>query len=466
MVLLVQNGEIVTANQRLVADLWCEDESITRIGPHLTPPPGAEVIDATGKLVFPGFVDPHVHVYLPGDEGGVKDTYATASRAALLGGTTCFLDFCSPARDEDPRDALDRWHAASQGQSACDYGFHMAVTRFDATVAEALRTVVTREGIPSFKVYLAYRDALALNDAELLHTLALARELGALTLAHCENAEVIHWLQRRLLAAGRTGPENHHASRPPRVEAEGTFRLLAFAELLDVPVYIVHLSCGDALEVALAARRRGVTVHLEVLIAHLLLDRTRAEQPGFEGAKYVMSPPLRAREHQDALWHALGSGEIDTVATDHAPYDFATQKRRGEHDFTRIPNGLPGIQNRVDLLHTYGVLEGRMDLHRLVDAASTRPARLFGLYPKKGTIQVGSDADLVVHDRDYRGTISASTHAMNVDYNPYEDMAIRGRPHVVTVRGQVVVRDGVFVGSPGRGRFLAREPAETGVHDS
>jgi dihydropyrimidinase len=265
-------------------------------------------------------------------------------------------------------------------------------------------------------------------------------------------------LQHKLLAEGKTGPEWHHDSRPPIVEAEGVHHLMTFAELTDAHVYIVHLSCAEALQAALAAKARGVKVWAETLIQYLLLDKTYAERPNFEGAKYVMSPPLRDRSNQDVLWNALRDGVISTLATDHAPFDFATQKRMGEKDFTKIPSGIPALEDRVNAFYTYGVKRGRLDLPRFVDAASTQAAKLFGLYPRKGAIQPGSDADLVVYDPNYRGTLSVKTQTMNVDYNPFEGMAIEGRPHIVTVRGQVAARDGKFVGQAGRGRFLQREP--------
>jgi dihydropyrimidinase len=293
--------------------------------------------------------------------------------------------------------------------------------------------------------------------------LRLARKLGVITTAHCENADLIVELQNKLLAEGKTGPEWHHDSRPPVVEAEGVHHLMTFAELLDAPVYIVHLSCDEALRTALAGRARGVKVWIETLIQYLLLDKTYAERPNFEGAKYIMSPPLRDRSNQDVLWNGLRDGVISTLATDHAPFDFATQKRMGESDFTRIPNGIPSLEDRVNAFYTYGVKRGRLDLHRFVDAASTQAAKLFGLYPRKGTIQAGSDADLVVYDPNYRGILSARTQTMNVDYNPFEGMAIEGRPHMVTVRGQVAARDGRFVGRTDRGRFLQRGPSHAWV---
>jgi len=457
MALLIRNGEIVTATERFVADIWCEDETITRIGPGLVPTPGATVIDATGKFVFPGFVDPHVHIYLPAAGTYTKDTHETASQAALIGGTTTLIEMICPARSDDPLAAFELWLGKAQGQSACDFTFHMGVTRYEDRAERELAEIVKR-GVSSFKVLLAYKGAGGINDEELYQTLRLARKLGVITAAHCENADLISARQRELLAAGKTGPEWHHESRPPVVEAEGVHHLMTFAGLLDAPVYIVHLSCEEALREAETGKARGVKVWIETLIQYLVTDKTFVERPDFEGAKYVMSPPLRDKCHQQALWDALRNGRISTLATDHAPFDFQTQKRLGAGDFTKIPSGLPGIEDRVNLLYTSGVKGGRLDLHRFVDVASTQAARLFGLFPRKGAIQCGSDADLVVYDPSYRGIISAKTHAMNVDYNPFEGMPIEGRPSAVTVRGQIVARDGKFVGRCGHGKFLEREP--------
>jgi dihydropyrimidinase len=334
----------------------------------------------------------------------------------------------------------------------------MGVTRYDARAEQQFAEIVKR-GASSFKVLLAYKDAGNINDEELYQTLRLARKLGVLTAAHCENADLISARQQELLAAGRTGPEWHHESRPPLVEADGVHHLLTFAGLLDAPVYIVHLSCAEALREAEAGRARGVKVWIETLIQYLVTDKTFAERPDFAGAKFIMSPPLRDRSNQAVLWSALRDGRISTLASDHAPFNFQTQKRLGEHDFTKIPSGIPALEDRINVLFTAGVKGGRLDLRRFVDVASTQAARLFGLFPRKGTIQPGSDADLVVYDPDHRGVISAQTHTMNVDYNPFEGMPIEGRPSVVTVRGKIVARDGKFVGPRGHGRFLEREPA-------
>lgn len=458
MSLLIKNGEIVTASERYTADIFCENETITRIDRNIAPSPGAEVIDATGKFVFPGFIDPHVHIYLPFMGTFAKDTHETASKAALIGGTTTFIEMICPARSEEPMEAFELWLGKAQGNSACDFAFHMGVSRYDDAAEKQLVEIVKR-GIGSFKIFLAYKGAFGLNDEELYKTLRLAKKLGVITTAHCENADLVFELQKKLLAEGKTGPEWHHESRPPLVEAEGVHHLLTFAQMHDAHVYIVHLSCDEALREAAAGKYRGVKVWVETLIQYLLLDKTHAEKPEFEGAKFVMSPPLRDKRNQPILWNGLRDGLVSTLATDHAPFDFATQKRMGEKDFTRIPNGIPSLEDRINAFYTYGIKPGRVDLHRFVDAASTQAAKLFGLFPRKGTIQPGSDADLVVYDPKYKGVISAKTQSINVDYNAFEGMPIEGRPHIVTVRGQVAARDGKFIGQAGRGRLLQREPS-------
>jgi dihydropyrimidinase len=459
MALLIKNGDVVTAEDRFHADVLCEGERVTRIGRDLAAPPGAEVIDAAGKYVFPGFIDPHTHVYLPVMGTLARDTYETASRAALVGGTTCLFDFCIPDRGEDPLHALATWNEQSRGRSCCDYAYHLAVTGYDARIEDQVREIVGAHGIASFKVFLAYGDTVGLTDTELFQALTLAKELGVITAAHCENSEVIAALQGRYLAEGKTGPEWHYHTRPPIVEAEGTGHLMTFAELTGAHVYVVHLSCEEALAEALRGRSRGVKVWVETLIQFLLLDKTFAERPAFEGAKYLMSPCLKEKRHQDILWQALADRTIATLATDHAPFDFHGQKDAGREDFTRIPNGIGAIEDRVNLLYTHGVAAGRLDLQTFVDCASTQAARIFGLYPRKGTVEVGSDADLVVYDPAYQGVISASTQQSNLDYSAFEGWTIRGRPHVVTLRGEVAVREGRFVGTPGRGRFVPREPS-------
>jgi len=456
MPLLIKGGEIVTAEARYRSDILVEDEAIVRIDQGIDVAPGFKVLDATGKLIFPGFIDPHVHIHLPFMATFAKDTHATASVAALIGGTTTFIEMVCPSRQEDALEGYHIWKKKAEGNSACDYAFHMGVTHFDANTEAQLREIV-QDGTASFKIFLSYKNFFGVTDEEMFHTLKLAAELGVITTAHCENAELVSQLQQLLIAERKTGPEWHEPSRPEAVEAEGTTRFATFVEETGATGYVVHLSCAPALRTAVEAKLRGVKLHIESVVPHFLLDKSYAERPGVEGMKHVMSPPLRDKRNQAALWRALERGLIDTVGTDHCPFDTG-QKLLGANAFTQIPNGIPGLEERVNLMYTYGVQRGGLDIHRFVDALSTRAAKLFGLYPRKGTIAVGSDADLVVYDTGYRGTISVTTQHTNNDYNGFEGFAIEGRPSIVTVRGKVQVRDGVFVGEQGRGKFLRRVP--------
>jgi dihydropyrimidinase len=456
MGLLIRNGEIVTSNDRYFADVYVENETICAIGKDLVVPAATEVIDATGKFIFPGFIDPHVHIHLPFMGTFAKDNYKTASTAALVGGTTTLIEMCCPSRGEDAMEQYNVWKDKAAGLSACDYTFHMAVTRFDDKTEAQLREIVA-DGTTSFKIFLSYKNFFGVDDGEMYLTLKLAHELGVIVTAHCENAELVSRLQQELIAAGKTGPEWHEPSRPETVEAEGTTRFATFLETTGATGYVVHLSCEPALKAALDAKARGVKISVESVLPHFLLDKTYAEREGVEGLKYVMSPPLRDKRNQTTLWDALEAAEIDTVGTDHCPFDLE-QKLLGKDAFTLIPNGIPGLEDRVNLMYTYGVSRGSLSLNRFVDALSTKAAKLFGLYPRKGEIAVGSDADLVIYDPAYRGTISVKTHHVNCDYSGFEGVAIDGRPSVVTVRGQVQVRDGVFVGEYGRGEFLRRKP--------
>ena len=461
MALLIQHGEVITATDRYRADIYCEDETITRIAPDIpraSLPGEVEVIDAEGKYVFPGFIDPHVHIHLPFMGTLAKDDYESASQAALVGGTTTLIEMICPGPADEPLEAFETWNAKAAPLAAVDYTFHMSVVRFDPLAQAQFREIVTQKGIPSFKVFLAYKGALNLSDEELFGTLSLAKELGVIVTAHCENAEVIDAMQRTLEGSGKTGTEWHYYSRPPVVEAEGVHHLATFAELTGAHIYTVHTSCNASVRSALEARYRGVDVWIEAVVPHLVLDKTYEELPNFEGAKYVMSPPLREKHNQAVLWNGLRQRIISTVGTDHAPFDFAGQKDMGREAFTKIPNGVPSIQERVNLVHTYGVEEGRIDLQTMVDALSTQAAKLFGMYPRKGTIAIGSDADLVVFDPAYRGTFALETSLSKVDYCAYEGWEQKGRPTTVTVRGEVQVRDGIFVGRLGRGRLIQREP--------
>ena len=460
MALLIRGGRIITPTDDFTGDIYAENETISRIEPHIDPKlvaADAEIVDARGKYVFPGFIDPHVHIYLPFMGTYAADDYESASKAALAGGTTTLIEMICPGPSDEPFAAFELWKSRAERLAAVDYTFHMSVVRFEDHIRGQFREIV-KAGVASFKVFLAYKGALNLSDEHLFAAMKLAKDLGVIVTAHCENADAIDALQQSLLAAGKTGPEWHGPSRPPIVEADGVHHLCTFAELLGTHVYIVHTSCAPAVQAALAARQRGVHVWIESVIPHFVLDETYVERPNFEGSKYVMSPPLRAKANQDVLWNGVKTRQISTIGTDHAPFRFSDQKRMGMDAFTKIPNGIPSIQERVDLVHTCGVAAGRLGLQAMVDACSTQAARLFGLYPKKGAIQLGSDADLVVYDPSYRGTFSKECSHSNVDYNAYEGWEQKGRAAVVTVRGQVQAKNGEFVGTIGRGQFLKREP--------
>lgn len=479
MSLLVKNGIVVNSEgDPFIADILCRDGVISEIGSDLPAPPDAEVIDATGKYVFPGFIDPHVHIYLPFMGTFSKDDYATGSKAALMGGTTTLIEMCCPARTDDPLEAIRLWKSKAEGISSCDYTFHMGVTRFDDTTADALKSIVTDEGITSFKIFLAYKGAFGIEDTELYRTLSLAEELGVIVTAHCENADLVAETQKKLVAEGKTGPEWHEPSRPVSVEAEGCHHLMTFAEMTGAEVYVVHTSCIPAVEAIVEARRRGVKAWIETVATYLTLDSSHAELPDFEGAKYVMSPPIRSKEHGEALWKWICDGTVDTVGTDHAPFDFIPQKHMGHPDpekcvdanggptgkpgnFTLIPNGIPTIEERVKLLYTDGVCGGKIDLKTFVRCAGTRAAEIFGLFPKKGVIAPGSDADLVIWDPEWKGVISATTHSMATDYSAYEGRAVQGRAETVTVRGKIMVKNGQWTGDRGHGQFLRRTPRQS-----
>lgn len=462
MKLLIQNGTLVSADGEESADLLIEGETIAEIKPTIDVASidgPVEVIDATGKFVFPGFIDPHVHIYLPFMGTYAKDTYDSGSRAALVGGTTTLIEMCCPARDEDPWEAYQLWKGKAEGVSACDFSFHMGVTRFDESTPEKLKRIVD-DGITSLKVFLAYKGAFGVSDDELFATCKLAKELGVVVTAHCENAELVAQMQSELVAAGKIGPEYHEPSRPVTVETEGVHHFCTFLELTGAVGYIVHTSCQGAVEAAVSFQSKGVDVSIETVIPYLVLDKTYAERPDFEGAKFVMSPPIRDLQHQEYLWESLAEGGIDTVATDHAPFDFADQKTMGrppESDFTKIPNGIPSVEHRGTLLYTHGVVNGKIDRSRFVDLMSTAAAKRFGMYPRKGALKVGSDADVVLWDPDCKRTLSAETHTMDTDYDGFEGFEIKGAPALVTCRGQVSVRDGAFVGTLGHGRLVPRK---------
>lgn len=461
MSLLIKNGRIITATDDYHADIYCESETITQIEQSINPgtlPSDTEIVDATGKYVFPGFIDPHVHIHLPFMGSNAIDDHESASKAALVGGTTSYIEMICPGPDDEPMVAFNEWNDLAASSSAADYTFHMAVVRFDDLAKDQLKSIALDHGIASFKVFLAYKGALNLDDTDLFSLLEMAKELGVITTAHCENADAINAMQSKLIAEGKTGPEWHEPSRPECIEAEGVHHLATFAELTGAHIYAVHTSCAPAVEAAVDAQLRGVSIWVEAVAPHLILDETYAQQADFVGAKYVMSPPLRKRSNIDVLWNGLRSGAISTIGTDHAPFNFKGQKDMGIDAFTKIPNGIPSIQERVDLIHTFGVLTGKIDLNMFVSACSTKAAQLFGLYPRKGSISVGADADLVVYDPNHKHTLSVDSSYSKIDYNAYEGWKLTGRSSVVTLRGQIQARNGEFVGTIGRGQLLKRKP--------
>ncbi len=453
--LVIGGGTVFAPDGEFVGDVGINGETIAEVreGGGLV---GKQVIDATGKLVFPGFIDPHVHIHLPFMGTNAIDDHASATRAALVGGTTTVIEMICPGPEDEPRAAFDTWKGLAEEGACCDYSFHLSVVRFDELARAQLRDLVASEGVQSFKVFLAYKGALDIPDEELFALMELASELGVVITAHCENAEAIDAMQKRLISDGKTDPCWHEPSRPRTVEADGVNHLCAFAELTGAEVYIVHTSCGLAIDRALEARGRGVNVHVEAVVPHLVLDSTYAERPDFEGAKYVMSPPLRDEEEHDRLWEAIACGDVSTIGTDHAPFNFHGQKDMGREAFTLIPNGIPSIQERVDLVHTHGVSLDRIDLRTMVDACSTNVAKVFNMYPRKGAIAVGSDADIVIYDPEFRGIFAHADGLSKVDYSGFEGMDRRGRAETVLLRGQIVAAEGTFIGPEGGGRYIAR----------
>jgi dihydropyrimidinase len=459
---LIKNGEVVTATDRYHADVRVADGVIVAIGRDLKPEPFDRVVDASGCFVFPGAIDVHTHLDMPFMGATNKDDFRTGTIAAALGGTTGVIDFVIPEKGQPLLEALDLWHAKARGKAVFDYAFHMAVTHMGPTVKDELHRLVHDHGITSFKTFMAYKGALGIDDGELLDVMLQTRDLGALVTVHAENPEVIDRLTRRFLAEGKTHPKYHPLSRPSGVEGEGTHRAIALSGVADTSVYIVHLTCREALSEVVRARGDFRDVMAETCPQYLLLDDSLYDGPGFEGAKYVMSPPLRSKADQEALWHALEHGFIQTIATDHCPFDFEGQKTMGTNDFSKIPNGAPGIEDRLKLIYTYGVREGRISLNKFVEVMATNPAKIFGLYPRKGTIAIGADADLVVFDPTHSGVITARESHHNVDYSLFEGWRYQGAAAQVLVRGELIVEDGQFVGEPGFGRYLKRAPMPRG----
>ncbi len=454
MSILIKRGDIFTAADNYVADILVEDEKIRAIGIDLVAE-ADKTIDAEGKYIIPGGIDPHTHLDFPFAGTVTSDDFRTGTIAAAFGGTTSIVDFAVQQRGHSLSESLEIWHKKAEGKAAIDYGFHMIVVDLPDNRLPDLDEMV-REGVTSFKLFMAYPGSVMVDDETIFKTLCRAADNGALVCLHAEHGHMIDVLVKRALAEGNTAPKYHAVTRPPITEAEATHRGIRMAAVAGAPVYFVHLSCAEALQEVQESRTRQKYVYAETCPHYLTLDNSVYEQEGFEGAKYVCTPPIREKWDQDALWNGLRRNDLQVVSTDHCAFRFADQKSMGRDSFAKIPNGAPGIENRLSLLYTGGVVSGLIDMNRLVDVFSTTPAKLFQLYPRKGTIAVGGDADIVIFDPNEETTISARTHHMNVDYNMYEGMRVKGTPQVVISRGKVIIEKGHYAGTPGNGHFLKR----------
>ncbi len=449
---LFKNGTIVTATETVEADVLVEDERVVLIGLSLEAE-ADRTIDASGRYVMPGGIDPHTHMDLPFGGSFCSDDFATGTRAAAFGGTTTIVDFALQGTDEGLRPGLDLW-LEKAGKSYTDFGLHMIVKRIDDQVLKEMDELVG-EGVTSFKLFMAYPGVFMLDDGSIFRAMQRAADSGALIMMHAENGGPIDVLVQQYLAEGKTDPMWHGRSRPSSMEGEAVHRVFKLAELAGTPAYIVHLSSRDALNAVREARDRGLPAFAETCPQYLYLSEDDMARPGFEGAKFVCSPPLRPADHQEDLWKGLQAGDLQLVATEHAPFNYVGQKDLGVGNFAKIPNGLPSVEDRFTLIFQ-GVHDGRISLSRFVELVATAPAKMFGLYPRKGTIAPGSDADIVVFDPNHERVLSAQTHHMNVDYSCFEGMKVRGLPELVMQRGRVLVENGQFHGSEGQGQFVRR----------
>jgi len=455
MSILIRGGTVVTAEGEFRHDVYVDDETIQAVGPDLEAPSGARVIDAGGAYVMPGGIDPHTHMELPFMGTVASEDFFTGTSAAAAGGTTMSIDFVIPAPQERVLDAYKKWRGWAE-KAACDYSFHVAITWWDETVREDMGTLAAEHGVNSFKHFMAYKNAIMCDDETLVNSFKRAKELGALCTLHAENGELVYVLQQDIFDKGITGPEGHPLSRPPEVEGEAANRAIRIAEVLGVPVYLVHTSCIDALEAVTRARLEGQQVFAEVLAQHLVIDDSVYRDKDWnKAAHYVMSPPFRAKEHQAALWRGLQAGMLQTTATDHCCF-CTDQKRAGIDDFRMIPNGTGGIEDRLGVLWHHGVRTGKLSPSDFVRVTSTNTAKIFNIFPKKGAIMAGADADIVIWDPNKTRTISAKTHHQNIDFNIYEGMEITGNAAITLSRGLVVWENDELKTVRGRGRYIDR----------
>ena len=454
---LIRNGRVVTAVDDYNADILIEDGKISMIGRTIEVE-ADRVIDANDRLVIPGGIDPHTHMDLPFGGTSSSDNFETGTKAAAHGGTTTIIDFAVQYKGQALSEAVDVWHAKADGRTSIDYGFHLICTDLPDERLPEMKSMID-QGISSFKLFMAYPGVFLVDDATIYKAMLTAGEYGGLICMHAENGVVIDAIVKRALADGMTAPKYHALTRPTKAEAEGVHRAIALADMAHTPVYIVHLSCSDALDEVTRARDNGINAYAETCPQYLFLDYSVYEQPGFEGAKWVMTPPIREKWNQDKLWRGLQFNDLQVVSTDHCPFCMKEQKELGRDDFSKIPNGGPGVEHRMSLIYNGGVAQGRISLNRFVEITSTAAAKIFGLFPRKGTIAVGSDADIVIFDPNAEMTISAKTHHMNVDYSCYEGMTVRGVTQTVLSRGELVILNGEYVGKPGKGEFLKRGQA-------
>ena len=452
---MIVNGTVATASDTFQADIGIEDGKVAAIGKSLPSTNAAKVLDAAGKLVLPGGIDVHTHLDMPFGGTTSADDFETGTRAAAFGGTTTIIDFAIQYKGQTLRTAFDAWMKKAEGRAVSDYAFHCIITDLPDARLEEMNELV-REGVTSFKLFMAYPGVFMLDDASIFKALRTTSKNGAMVCMHAENGGAIDVIVQQALAEGKTAPKYHALTRPTTAEAEAVSRAVALAEMADAPLYIVHLSCNAALEKVREARDRGLPVYAETCPQYLYLSLEDMDVPGFEAAKYVFTPPLREKWNQEKLWNGLKHDQLSVVSTDHCPFCFKEQKEMGKGDFTKIPNGGPGIEHRMSLIYSGGVAAGRFSVNRFVELTSTTPAKLFGLYPRKGTIAVGSDADLVIFDQKRQHTISATTHHMRVDYSMFEGITVTGMPDIVLSRGRVLVQGDQFLGKPGAGSFIKR----------
>ncbi len=455
MSVLIKGGRVITAADDYVGDVYVEDERISLIGESLDVQ-ADKVIDAAGKYVLPGAVDPHTHLEMPFGGTVTIDDVESGQTAAAFGGTTCHVDFVIQPQGSTFAAALEDWKSKANGKQVIDMGYHMAVTDLKEGGTLEDLAALPDEGVTSYKLFMAYKGALMVDDETLFRTMQVAAETGALVMVHAENGDAIDVLVKEALAAGHTEPKYHALTRPPETEGEATNRAIQLARVAGSPLYVVHVSCAEAVEPIAIAREKGWDVWGETCTQYFFVDYSFLERPDFEGAKYVYTPPPRDKANQDVLWNAVRTDILSVVSTDHCAFLWDGQKTMGKDDFSKIPNGGPGLENRLQMIHEFGVRGGRISLNRMVELLATAPAKLFGLYPRKGTIAVGSDADIVVFDPEKKVTISASTQHSKSDYNLYEGTEVTGSPDVVLLRGHVLVEDGQLVASPGVGQFVAR----------